>query len=421
LLGGEAGTGRAFHREIDVASRRAPVSDQEPLAASSIDEALFELAPDAILLVEAGGRIVRANARAEVVFGYPRAELVGASIDMLVPEPARAAHEAHRRGYGGQPRTRPMGGGLELRACRKGGGEFPVEVALAPIVTADGPLVLAIVRDVTVRKEAEAILRRAHDELELRVAERTRELFEANRRLVEEHAKLVQAEKLSSIGLLAAGVAHEINNPLSGVMGLVKVLRERRVPDGKRDEYFETIGEGLDRMRTTVQGLLDFARPRAASRTPLDPVAMVGACVRLVTPEARRKGVPIEVVAPAHGRPLVEGDRSQLMQAIVNVLMNALYVAPAGSAVVISVEVEGRRVGIRIADRGPGIPAADLARIGDPFFSTKPEGEGTGLGLAITLGIVRAHRGELAIDTGVGAGTTMTLWLPVSEGVSCHA
>jgi PAS domain S-box-containing protein len=397
------------------------MSPPAPIPTSSLDEALFELAPDAILLVDAGGTIVRANAHAEVVFGYPRAEMIGMSIDAVVPEPARAAHAARRASYAAAPRTRPMGGGLELRACRKGGAEFPVEVALAPIVSTDGPLVLAIVRDATVRKEAEAILRRAHDELEQRVAERTRELFDANRRLVEEHARLVQAEKLSSIGLLAAGVAHEINNPLSGVMGLIKVLRERKVPDGKRDEYFETIGEGLDRMRSTVQGLLDYARPRPASRTPMDAHGVVAACVRLVAPEARRKGVLVEVMPCSQGRPHVEGDRSQLMQAVVNVLMNALYAAPTGSTVAVGVVVDGRRVGLRIADRGPGIPAADLARIGDPFFSTKPEGEGTGLGLAITLGIVRAHRGELTIDTGPDTGTVMTLWLPAGEGVPCHA
>jgi PAS domain S-box-containing protein len=387
---------------------------------STLDEALFELAPDAILLVDAAGRIVRVNAHAELVFGYPRAEAIGMSVDELVPARARPAHAAHRRGYRGEPRTRSMGHDLELEARRKDGTEIPVEVALAPISSADGPLVLAIVRDVSARKQAELTLRRAKDELEQRVAERTRELFEANRRLVEEHARLVQAEKMSSIGLLAAGVAHEINNPLSGVMGLVKVLREQRVPAGKQEEYFDTIGDGLARMRSTVQGLLDYARPLPAARAPVEALAMVAACVRLVAPEARRKGVQVEVVPPP-GRPEVEGDRSQLMQAIVNVLMNALYAAPAGSVVTASVVVDGRRVGVRIADRGPGIPAADLARIGDPFFSTKPEGEGTGLGLAITLGIVRAHRGELAIDTARDAGTTVTLWLPAGEGAPCHA
>jgi PAS domain S-box-containing protein len=385
---------------------------------STLDEALFELAPDAILLIDAAGRIVRMNAHAELVFGYPRADAIAMSIDELVPARARAAHADHRRAYGATPRTRSMGHGLELEARRQDGSEFPVEVALAPIATDDGPMVLAIVRDVTARKEAELGLRRAKDELEQRVAERTRELFEANRRLVEEHARLVQAEKLSSIGLLAAGVAHEINNPLSGVMGLIKVLRERRVPAGKDDEYFDTIGDGLARMRSTVQGLLDYARPRPASRTPVDPLSMITACGRLVAPEARRKGVQVEVAASV-GRAPVEADRSQLMQAIVNVLMNALYAAPTGSTVTVGVVVDGRRVGVRIADQGPGIPAEHVARIGDPFFSTKPEGEGTGLGLAITLGIVRAHRGELTIDTVEGAGTTVTLWLPATEGALC--
>jgi PAS domain S-box-containing protein len=388
---------------------------------AAVYEALFELAPDAILLVNGGGRIAHVNAHAEAIFGYARDEVVGQPIEIFVPERDRAAHAVHRAGYAKHPHTRPMGQGLELLARRKDGSEVPVEIALAHIQTEGGPMVLAIVRDVSKRRAAETALRRAHDELERRVAERTRELSEANRRLVEEHAKLVRAEKLSSIGLLAAGVAHEINNPLSGVMGLVRSLRQGAEPEPKRDEYFETVREGLERMRATVQGLLDYARPRAPSRARVDTVDTVSACLRLVAPATRKKDVAIELHVPGAERPMVHADRSQLMQAVVNVLMNAIYVAPVGSVVDVVVVVDGPRVGIRVVDGGPGIPKADLARVCDPFFSTKPEGEGTGLGLALTLGILEAHGGELAIDSEPGRGTAVTLWLPILPGALDHA
>ena len=284
-------------------------------------------------------------------------------------------------------------------------------------------MVLAIVRDVTARRRVAAELRRSRDELEHRVAERTRELSDSNARLLEEQAKLLQAEKLSSVGLLAAGVAHEINNPLSGVMGLIKALQDGTCPPAKRDEYFETVRDGLERMRLTVQGLLDFSRPRAPAWAEIDAGELVAACVRLVTPATRRKDLRVDIEAATdQGRPVeLRGDRSQLMQAVVNVLMNAVYVAPTRSRLGITIDVAGGRARIRISDRGHGIAKADLHRICDPFFTTKPEGEGTGLGLAITIGIVRAHDGELTIDSVVGQGTTVTIALPARRGGSADA
>jgi PAS domain S-box-containing protein len=388
-----------------------------PLPLSTLDEALFELAPDAILLVDRHGRIIRANAQAELMFGYPRAEVVGQPVEMFVPDAARASHHRHRERYTEQPRTRPMAKDLQLSARRKDGSELPVEIALAPVPLPEGSGVVAIIRDVSVRRVAEQTLRDAHDELERRVAERTRELSDANRRLSEEHTKLVQAEKMSSIGLLAAGVAHEINNPLSGVMGLVKAIRDGAVPEGKRPEYFETVDDGLERIRLTVQGLLDFSRPRAPSWTAVDTDDMVAACLRLIMPATRKKNLAVEHRPDgdgALGPSWVRADRSQLMQAVVNVLMNAIHAAPTGSEVTVVTRRADRRVAIAIIDRGSGIPPEMLNRIYDPFYTTKPEGEGTGLGLAITLGIIHNHGGELAVDSGPDRGTTMTLWLPMA-------
>ena len=162
------------------------------------------------------------------------------------------------------------------------------------------------------RKRTE-VLREAHGEL-----------AQANRRLVEEQAKLIQAEKLSSIGLLASGVAHEINNPLSGVMGCLKAMREGIVPEARREEYFETVRDGLERIRLTVEGLLDYARQRPPARGDLDVGEIISSCVRLLAPVTRKKDLNVDVRLDAdHAR--VRADRSQLMQAFVNVLMNAAY------------------------------------------------------------------------------------------------
>jgi len=250
------------------------------------------------------------------------------------------------------------------------------------------------------RRHAEQALRRAHDDLAV-----------ANLRLREEQAKLVQAEKLSSLGLLASGVAHEVNNPLSGVMGCLKALHEGRVADERRGEYLETMREGLERIQVTVQGLLDFARQRPPAPTDLDVHELLASCLRLLAPVTRHKDLRVDLGVPP-GAAHVRADRSQLMQAAVNVLLNAAYAAPNGGQIVISSGSKNGAVGICVADDGPGIPADVLQRVCDPFFTTKPEGEGTGLGLAVTLGIVRAHGGDLDIQSQEGHGTTVTLWLP---------
>ncbi len=238
---------------------------------------------------------------------------------------------------------------------------------------------------------------------------------EANLRLQEEQAKLVQAEKLSSIGLLASGVAHEINNPLSGVRGCVRALREEAVPPERRREYFETIEDGLARMEVTVRGLLDFARQRPPMATLQDAWEVAESCARLLAPLTRAKGMEVENrIAPGALR--VFADRTQLMQALVNVLMNAVHAVPEGSGRVSVEACEGQgRLGIRVADNGGGIPRELLGKVCDPFFTTKPAGEGTGLGLAITLGIARSHGGDLSIESDEGQGTRVTLWLPAER------
>ena len=125
----------------------------------------------------------------------------------------------------------------------------------------------------------------------------------------------------------------------------------------------------------------------------------------------RKKDLTVENrIGPGEAR--VQADRAQLMQALVNVLMNSVQAAPQGGAVTVSARADGERVGIRIEDNGAGIPKELLQRVCDPFFTTKPEGEGTGLGLAITLNIARSHGGDLAIESEVGRGTAVTIWLP---------
>lgn len=234
-----------------------------------------------------------------------------------------------------------------------------------------------------------------------------------NQRLHDEHTMLLRAERLSSIGLIAASVAHEINNPLCGVMALIKGLRDRGMPESKFNEYMVTIQDGLERMRATVQGLLDFVRERPLAIARMDALEVIEECVRLCGSAARKKPVELKV-SLRPGEAIVSADRSRLAQVLLNLLLNAIYATPAGGTVEFSaVHSAGEgRCGLRVSDTGSGIPKEILARVCDPFFTTKPTGQGTGLGLAVVSSIIKAHKGELAIESLPNQGTTITVWLP---------
>lgn len=234
-----------------------------------------------------------------------------------------------------------------------------------------------------------------------------------NQRLLDEHTMLLRAERLSSIGLIAASVAHEINNPLCGVMALIKGLRDRGMPESKFNEYMVTIQDGLERMRATVQGLLDFVRERPLAIARVDAMEVVEECVRLCGSAARKKPVELKV-SLRPGEALVAADRSRLAQVLLNLLLNAIYATPAGGTIEFSAvnSTSEGRCGLRVSDTGSGIPKEILARVCDPFFTTKPTGQGTGLGLAVVSSIVKAHKGELSIESLPNQGTTITVWLP---------
>ncbi len=234
-----------------------------------------------------------------------------------------------------------------------------------------------------------------------------------NTQLVEEQSQRIQIEKLSSIGLLASGVAHEINNPLSGVMGCVKSLRDGTVPEERRGEYFQTVTEGLERIRQTVRGLLDYARQRPPAPSDVDVHEVMDASIRLVQPALTKKRVTT-VLSVKPGAVHVHADRAQLMQVIVNLLLNAAEASHADQKIQVDARADPNsgRVRLTVRDEGCGIPADIMDRICDPFFTTKAEGQGTGLGLSVSLGIIRNHGGELTFESEEGAGTTAIVRLP---------
>ncbi len=284
-------------------------------------------------------------------------------------------------------------------------GPLPVTlwsvVFVVAAVVLHGPVV-GVLFDLATRSGRR--LRAAHDEMAL-----------THQRLVEEQTDLIELEKHAATGVLAAGIAHEINNPLSGIMQCARALREEHMPEDRREKYLSSILEACARMTGILEGLRDYSRRRSAVPTDIDAAELVSACLRSVVPFCEEADVKV-VSSLEVGDVQIRAEMTQLKKALINVVMNAIYFSPGGREVSVSATRRGSMWGIAIADRGPGISKENLAKVRDPFFTTKRHGEGTGLGLAISYGVMHSFGGQLSIESELGRGTTVTLWLPAAGG-----
>ncbi|HEX9050029.1 MAG TPA: ATP-binding protein, partial [Anaeromyxobacter sp.] len=247
-----------------------------------------------------------------------------------------------------------------------------------------------------------------------RLAQKVSELERANEALVAARASLVRAERLATAGRLASGVAHEVGNPLGAITGYAELARERLAAgDAGRDEatdFLRRIAAEAQRIDGIVRGLLDLARPAAPVVGEVDVAVPIDAALRLARVQARFRGVAVELAIPP-GLPRVSADEGRLAQVFLNLLLNAADAMAGGGRVRVAARAGDGRVEVEVRDGGPGIPSADLARVFEPFFSTKGAGAGTGLGLAISQGIVESLGGELTAGNAEGGGAVLTVRL----------
>ena len=233
----------------------------------------------------------------------------------------------------------------------------------------------------------------------------------AKRQLHDAHEKQIQqAGKLASVGELAAGLAHEIRNPLAGIAAAVEVLAENRA--GQDREITQEIQLQVKRLNTTLSDLLNFARPREPEIAPCDLAGLVRQMLTLVRADAQKHHIQVVEEIPAD-LPAINADATQIQQAILNLLLNAIQAMPEAGILTVRAAVVGDRVQLMIQDTGSGIPAEILEKIFAPFFTTKHRG--TGLGLAITRTIMEKHGGTIRVDSAVGCGTMFTLEFGLAE------
>ena len=235
-------------------------------------------------------------------------------------------------------------------------------------------------------------------------------------RLAETQRQLAQADKLASVGRLAAGVAHEINNPLTGVLSYASLLRRRMEGDASACEDLDVIVRETVRCREIIRGLLDFARPAAPARKPMDLNDVVRKSVSVVMTQLALNQVNLSLDL-AGELPCVHADANQIQQVAVNLLLNAgdAIGAEGGTIRVTTRSGPDGSVELVIQDNGRGIPTEDLPRIFEPFYTTKGN-HGTGLGLAVSWGIVEAHGGTLEVQSEPGQGSRFTLRIPTNAG-----
>lgn len=379
---------------------------------------VVESMPNAIVMVNSEGAIVLVNSQAESYFGYSRGELAGQPVELLVPKRFRAAHPGYRARYFHSPSTRPMGSGRDLFGRRKDGSEFPVEIGLTPIHSAEGLHVLSSIVDISARKQSEEDLRNSHQELEKLVAE----LQIKNEEIRSATQQLWHAAKLASVGELAASIAHELNNPLATVSLRVESLLAATPAGDPRRRALEIVEQETGRMGNLVANLLQFSRRGVEEVTTVDVKEELNKTVELIHHVLRKR--QINVVRELDPRtPTIFADRQKLRQVFLNLVSNASDAMPRGGTLTIraaptTLENGTPGVMLEFSDSGDGIPAELLGKIMEPFFTTKEEGKGTGLGLAICRRVVEEHHGAIQIISDVGRGTTVRLALPLKNGAN---
>jgi PAS domain S-box-containing protein len=374
-------------------ARDARLSEAALRRSEDTARAVLESASEGIILIDATGRITLVNAAAERMFDYARTELLGQPLEVLLPGRTRAGHVEHRAGYFAEPRVRPMGIGLDLSGRRRDGTEFPVEISLSHVVSADGGLAIAFITDITERKRVEAQLQRQRE-------------------------VLYQNEKLAALGTMAAGIAHEMNNPLGIITTRIEVMlldAEQQALPGQVLDDLQVLHRASQRVARIAASLRSFARHSPGDRVPLDLNTVVDESVQLLQKPLAADNIQI-VTSLDRTLPTILGDASTLHQVLMNLLTNAREAMPGGGQIRLETGPAERPGWIRllVADTGAGIPAEEISKIFDPFFTTKRTG--TGLGLSVSYGIIQDHHGTVDVQSIPGRGTTFVLAFPAAPG-----
>jgi two-component system, NtrC family, sensor kinase len=334
------------------------------------NEGIIESSPAGIAVIDVGDRVLSANLAFAELAGLSRDALVGRRLVDVLPV---------------APLPEPGDGPREIAYCEPAGRERHLQVSAAAFTGADGPGRILVVHDVSQRVAMETALK--------------------------------EQDRLAALGVMAAGVAHEVNTPLTGISSYAQMLLADTPPDDPRHQLLQKVERQTFRAAKIVNNLLDFARSRNGELGPVDLASVVGECLDLLRERLVTRRVRVEWNPPPEG-PVVVGDAGELQQVVTNLVLNAHDAMPDGGTLKVDLAAGAAGVRLTVADTGVGIPRELLAHVFEPFVTTKLGHGGTGLGLAISHDIVRHHGGELTVESEPGAGARFTLTLPAPPPVA---
>jgi PAS domain S-box-containing protein len=425
------GAGRPLYRDGNIRDITESKRAEEALKESEKRfRSLYENSLDGVMITCIDGSVLAANEKMCDLVGMTEREMIGAARGGIAVHDSNleAALEERRR-------TGHFRG--ELRYRRKDGSQVPVEISSCVFEDSDGRVLTGtVVRDITEQKRAEEAIRKAHDELELRVQERTTELQQAYDRLKEETAEreqiegqLRQAQKMEALGTLSGGIAHDFNNILAAIIGFSELLEGHIAKESRDARHLHRIMEAGIRGRELVRQMLTFSRKAEQEKKPLAVSSIVKETVKLLratTPST----ISVRVNAVSESA-LILADPTQIQQVLMNLCTNAAYAMRENGG---SLDIElsdhsvspsngdphgiapGRYVKLIVRDTGIGMSSDIMDKIFDPFFTTKKVGEGTGLGLSVVHGIVKQHDGHITAESEPGRGSVFTVYFPRITG-----
>jgi PAS domain S-box-containing protein len=378
-------TATLYQRRLSLALR-ARVDHQQEYISS-----LLQSSMDAIIFIDDGNRVQAWNKGAERIFGYTADEMLGRPFNLLIPLGAggeedldRGQQLVHEKGYMRK---------YVARCQTKGGREITIDLSRTAVSGGRSGALgsIAVIKDITEKVELDQ--------------------------------RIYSAEKLASIGTLAAGVAHELNNPLAIILGFADLLRERLPPGSREYEEVKLIEYNADHARKVVRDMLGFARVTEGLEDTVDLLAAIDTVLTLSASTFITRKISVSRQHPER-LPRVRGDPRELQQVVLNLVSNSVAaMQPGGGTLTVRAWRDAAVVHFSIEDSGVGIPERIKARIFDPFFTTKKFGEGTGLGLSLSYGIVKKYGGKISFtsvarDEGGGrpSGTTFTVTMPVADG-----
>ncbi len=367
----------------------------------SLLNAIMDSAVDAIIVIDSHGTVQTVNPATQRLFGYAPEQVIGQNVKMLMPPPFREEHDSYISNYLESGTAKIIGIGREVVGRRQDGSVFPIHLAVSQITIDDQILFAGIIRDISDLKRAEHKLAELNRYLEREVQDRTAELRDAQ-------AELVRNEKLALLGQVSANISHEIRNPLNAAKTSAYYLMNAKSPtESKIIEHLERIDRQIHMIDNVITALTDLAKlpdPRIAE---VDLIELVQQTIDSVD-------LPPDihvVIEKAPGLPPVRGDVNQIAMVIRNLVRNARdAMNQGGGQLTISFGKDGQHLSVSVADNGCGIAEADLARIMDPFFSTKARG--MGLGLAIIQAILEKNDGRMDVQSHVGTGSNFQIFLP---------